>query len=44
MWDTVHGFELRTVYILGWIVVMASLALTVLAHRTGQRARSGRQG
>lgn len=35
MWDTVHGFELRTVYISGWIVVMASLALTVIAWAVG---------
>jgi succinate dehydrogenase / fumarate reductase cytochrome b subunit len=35
MWDTVHGFELRTVYISGWIVVMASLALTDIAWAVG---------
>ena len=31
VWDTVHGFELRTIYISGWAVVFASILLTVLA-------------
>ena len=31
VWDTVHGFELRTIYISGWVVVFASIVLTVLA-------------
>ncbi len=31
VWDTVHGFKLRTIYISGWAVVMASVALTVAA-------------
>ncbi len=31
MWDTVHGFELRTIYISGWAVVFASVLLTALA-------------
>ncbi len=31
VWDTVHGFELRTIYISGWVVVAASIALTVAA-------------
>lgn len=30
-WDTVHGFELRSIYISGWVVVVASIALTVAA-------------
>lgn len=29
VWDTVHGFELRSIYISGWVVVAASVALTV---------------
>ena len=31
VWDTVHGFELSSIYISGWAVVAASLALTVAA-------------
>lgn len=31
VWDTVHGFELRSIYISGWAVVAASVALTVAA-------------
>ena len=31
VWDTVHGFELRTIYISGWSVVAASVVLTVAA-------------
>ena len=31
VWDTVHGFELRTIYASGWTVVAASLVLTSAA-------------
>lgn len=31
IWDTVHGFELRSIYISGWAVVAASVALSALA-------------
>lgn len=31
IWDTVHGFELRQIYISGWAVVFASVLLTALA-------------
>ena len=31
VWDTVHGFELRSIYISGWAVVAASVALTACA-------------
>ena len=31
VWDTVHGFELRSIYISGWAVVAASAMLTVAA-------------
>lgn len=31
VWDTVHGFELRSIYISGWAVVAGSAMLTVAA-------------
>jgi succinate dehydrogenase / fumarate reductase, cytochrome b subunit len=31
VWDTVHGFELRSIYLSGWAVVAASVLLTVAA-------------
>jgi succinate dehydrogenase / fumarate reductase cytochrome b subunit len=31
VWDTVHGFDLRTIYISGWSVVAASVGLTAAA-------------
>jgi succinate dehydrogenase / fumarate reductase cytochrome b subunit len=31
IWDTVHGFELRVIYISGWAVVAASIVLTAAA-------------
>jgi succinate dehydrogenase / fumarate reductase, cytochrome b subunit len=31
VWDTVHGFELRAIYLSGWAVVAGSVALTVTA-------------
>jgi succinate dehydrogenase / fumarate reductase, cytochrome b subunit len=31
VWDTVHGFELRSIYLSGWTVVGASVVLTVAA-------------
>jgi succinate dehydrogenase cytochrome b subunit len=31
IWDTVHGFELRSIYISGWAVVAASIVLTIVA-------------
>ena len=30
IWDTVHGFDLRSIYISGWVVVGASIILTVV--------------
>ncbi|MEO9132951.1 MAG: succinate dehydrogenase, cytochrome b556 subunit [Sphingomonas sp.] len=30
VWDTVHGFELRSIYISGWTVVVASVVLTLV--------------
>lgn len=29
VWDTVRGFELRSIYISGWAIVAASIVLTV---------------
>jgi len=29
VWDTVHGFELRSIYLFGWVVVAASVVLTL---------------
>lgn len=31
VWDPVHGFELRSIYILGWTVVASSVVLTAAA-------------
>ena len=31
VWDTVHEFTLRSIYISGWAVVAASVVLTVAA-------------
>jgi succinate dehydrogenase / fumarate reductase cytochrome b subunit len=31
VWDTVHGFKLRSIYISGWLAVAASIVLTVAA-------------
>ena len=35
VWDTVHGFELRSIYISGWSVVAASVVLTVATWAAG---------
>lgn len=35
VWDTVHGFTLRAIYISGWTVVAASAVLTVAAWAAG---------
>jgi succinate dehydrogenase / fumarate reductase cytochrome b subunit len=34
-WDTVRGFELRSIYISGWAVVAASVILTLAAWIAG---------
>lgn len=31
VWDTVHGFELGSIYISGWVAVIASVVLTLAA-------------
>jgi succinate dehydrogenase / fumarate reductase cytochrome b subunit len=35
VWDTVHGFELRSIYISGWAVVAIAVALTATAWVAG---------
>jgi succinate dehydrogenase / fumarate reductase cytochrome b subunit len=35
VWDTVHGFELQSIYMSGWAVVVASVVLTVVAWVAG---------
>jgi succinate dehydrogenase / fumarate reductase, cytochrome b subunit len=35
MWDTGYGLDLRTAYVSGWVVLIASGALTVLAWIVG---------
>jgi len=35
VWDTVHGFEIRSIYISGWAVMVVSVALTVAAWAVG---------
>jgi succinate dehydrogenase / fumarate reductase cytochrome b subunit len=35
VWDSVRGFELRSIYISGWAVVAATLALTAAAWIAG---------
>jgi len=35
VWDAVHGFELRSIYISGWSVVGVSVVLTVAAWIVG---------
>ena len=41
VWDTVHGFELRSIYISGWSVVAASIVLTVAAWWAGLHVAGG---
>ena len=31
VWDTVHGFDLRTIYMSGWAVLAASIVMTAVA-------------
>ena len=38
-WDAGWGFELKTVYLSGWIVVSASLLLTIMAWVAGYAVR-----
>jgi succinate dehydrogenase cytochrome b subunit len=35
VWDAGYGFDLGTIYVSGWAVVMASVALTVVAWIAG---------
>ncbi len=41
VWDTVNSFAPRSIYISGWTVVVASVALTVTAWRSGCWSRVG---
>jgi succinate dehydrogenase / fumarate reductase cytochrome b subunit len=41
VWDTAHGFELRSIYISGWSVVAASVVLTVLTWGAGLFVAAG---
>lgn len=34
IWDTVHGFDLRSIYVSGWAVVASSTVLTIAAWVT----------
>ena len=40
-WDAGWGFELKTVYLTGWTVIWASIALTLLAWILGYSMRGG---
>lgn len=40
-WDAGWGFELKTVYLTGWTVIWASVALTLLAWILGYSMRGG---
>ena len=39
MWDAGHGLDLRTTYVSGWMVIMASSALTIVAWIAGVAVR-----
>jgi len=41
VWDAGWGFELKTVYASGWIVVAASFGLTLIAWFAGYALREG---
>lgn len=40
-WDAGWGFELKTVYLTGWMVIWASVVLTLLAWILGYSMRGG---
>lgn len=40
-WDAGWGFELKTIYLTGWTVILASVALTLLAWILGYSMRGG---
>ena len=40
-WDAGYGFEIKTATISGWVVVAASVALTVAAWIVGLAAMAG---
>lgn len=41
VWDTGHGFDLRTAYASGWAVVIAAAVLTVVAWIAGYAVMGG---
>jgi succinate dehydrogenase / fumarate reductase cytochrome b subunit len=41
VWDTGRGFKLRSIYLSGWLVVAASVALTAAAWAVGLSASAG---
>jgi len=41
VWDTGRGFELRSIYVSGWLVVAASVMLTVAAWAVGLSTSAG---
>ena len=43
-WDTVHGFELRQIYLSGWVSVAASVLLTLAAWGISQMIGSSEHG
>jgi succinate dehydrogenase / fumarate reductase cytochrome b subunit len=40
VWDTVHGFELASIYLTGWVVVVVSLAFTVAVWLAAELLKS----
>jgi len=41
VWDTGRGFDLRSIYVSGWLVVAASVALTAAAWAVGLSHSAG---
>jgi succinate dehydrogenase / fumarate reductase cytochrome b subunit len=40
-WDTGHGFEIRTAYASGWLVIVAASVLTIISWIGGYAALGG---
>ena len=40
-WDAGYGYEIRTTTVSGWVVVAASVALTVIAWAVGLATMAG---
>jgi succinate dehydrogenase / fumarate reductase cytochrome b subunit len=41
VWDTGHGFEIRTAYASGWLVIVAASVLTIISWIGGYAALGG---